>query len=213
MCVCKQQPRHMHGLPVLCKQARRTWLTEILVQRAALGLGGFGLCHLLGKQHVEAVTLAAKHPMEQRGTPSPGPLALAPSSPQLGAALIGHLCARIRVGKQNHSSEHTAERGQRKLTSDTVVPLALPARISSRCTDASAGCTSPGPLTTRQWSEEEPAASTVQLPPELLRQRAADPNPAQMLFNSSMNTIGSHKSSPNGNSHNVLESKHYKKAT
>lgn len=84
---------------------------------------------------------------------------------------------------------------------------------SSRCPDASAGRRSPGPLTSRQWSKEEPAASTVQLPPELLRQRAADPNPAQMLFNSSMNTIGSHKSSPNGNSHNVLESKHYKKAT
>lgn len=34
---------------------------------------------------------------------------------------------RIRVGKQNHSSECTAERGQRKSTRDTAVPLAHPA--------------------------------------------------------------------------------------
>lgn len=55
----------------------------------------------------------------------------------------------------------------------------------------------------------------VQLPPpaELLQQSVIEPGRVWMLFNSSINTIGSHKSSRNGNFHHVLESKHYKKAT
>lgn len=55
----------MHGLPVLCKRLGAHRLTELPAQRAALVLGGFRLCHLLGKQHMEAVTPAAKHPTKQ----------------------------------------------------------------------------------------------------------------------------------------------------
>lgn len=209
MCVNKQ-PCHLHGLPVLCERARHTRAHRAPCATSAIGAGWLGALSPAGARLLEAVTVAAKQPTEQRGSPAP-----APSSPQLGTALIGPLRARIGVGKQNHSSERTAERGQRKSPSDTVVPLAHPVPPASGevVPRAQRRAQIPRALSTRQWSEEEPAASTVQLPPELLRQRAADPNPAQMLFNSSMNTIGSHKSSPNGNSHNVLESKHYKKDT
>lgn len=160
MCVNKQ-PCHMHGLPVLCKHA--------LAHRAPCrrsSAGAFGLCPLMG----EAVTPAAKHPWNTE-VPPPCPWPW----PQLSTAGNGSDRApppRIRVGKQNRSSERTQKEVSQ---SQRVTPrcpwhiLPHSSRSGRRCPDPSSGCRSPEPLA-RHWSEEEPAASTVQLPPELLRQ-------------------------------------------
>lgn len=162
---------------------------------------------------------AAEHPRHcpcRRWVPLPGSC----PSPQLAAAGNDSALGTSALALGSESKTTAANVQQKEVSescrsiSSTVVPpgTSCPARGGGVRTVAR-GSGPPDQLPTRLQSKEELVASTVQLPapPELLQRRAADPSPAEMLLNSSLNTIGSHKSSPTGNFHNALESKHYKK--
>lgn len=171
----------MHPLLAPCKQARCS--SAHPAPRRASGVGsGRARAHSLtrrdsarGSRGAGQLSIPRCRPC--RRCPSPAP------AHRSGEGLrSGHRRARFGVGKQNHSSERAAERGQRKPPADEQHGGA-PGASCPRRQPRGEGVPGPQrgarvPLKPPLHRAPEPAAGTSQLPPppELLQQGVTDPS-------------------------------------
>lgn len=158
MCVCKQTyPPYVYTR--LCNVNRHgtRWLIKLLAERAPSALDGFGLClSSAGAWHAKAIApgrpSVPRYRLRRR-CPSPAAAPWPPPAHRSWERLrSGHLHAHFRIGKQNRSSECTAERGQRnppvgeqqRGAPGTSCPRRQPARGGGAGTSAR-GAVSPRP--------------------------------------------------------------------
>lgn len=182
MCACKQTyPPYVYTR--LCNVNRHStrWLAELLAERSASALDGFGLrLSPAGAWHVKAIVPGSR---AARGTvtyPSP---AAAPWPPACCSSSTSTFTSKSESKTTAANAQQKGVSESCRLTSNTAVPPAHPAPTASQLGEVVPGPqhgaqTPPDHLSSRHWSGEEPVAGMVQLPPppELLQQRATDPN-------------------------------------
>lgn len=182
MCACKQT-YSPYVYTRLCNVNRHStrWLAELLAERAASALDGFGLrLSPAGAWHVKAIVPGSR---AARGTvtyPSP---AAAPWPPACCSSSTSTFTLKSESKTTAANAQQKGVSESRRLTSNTAVLSAHPAPTASQLGEVVPGPqhgaqTPPDHLSSRHWSGEEPVAGMVQLPPppELLRQRATDPS-------------------------------------